>query len=295
MKFNNLLNKKGVVLGFCFLLAVLFLLLGSKCSNLYPFNGWDDFNSFYTVGSGFYNGLLPYRDLFEQKGPLLYFIFMFGYMISPGKFSGVFILEIIFLTFTLYVSSLIIDLLYDNKKDVWGKYFILLLYTVILVTSISFVEGGSSEEFNLLFGTISCYYIIKYFKMGDLIDISYKDLVINGICCGLSLMIKYTMVGLWFIMMAYICIKLIRVKRYRDAILKGLVFILAMLIPFSCFIIYFCLNNGLKDFLDTYFYINIFKYRSDGGLLLNIIFALKHILTAIFSNIFLVIALYSIF
>ena len=64
---------------------------------MYPFNGWDDFNSFYTVGSGWANGLIPYKDLFEQKGPLLYLIFMIGYLMSPYKFIGVFGIEVIFL------------------------------------------------------------------------------------------------------------------------------------------------------------------------------------------------------
>ena len=224
---------------FCFLLAFILLLLCSKCSFLYPFNGWDDFNSFYTMASGWANGLIPYRDLFEQKGPFLYIIFMIGYFISPGKFSGIFILEVIFLGIILYISSKIVEMFIDEKKYPKGKYLILLLYGVLMTTSISFVEGGSSEEFNLLFTTITIYYIVKYLKNGELVDISYKHLIICGLCCGLSLMIKYTTVGLWFIMMAYICIKLFTLKRYKEAIFKGIIFIVMMLIPFGIFSIYF--------------------------------------------------------
>ena len=125
--FKNINNKKLVMFLFCFLLAFILLLLCSKCSFLYPFNGWDDFNSFYTLASSWANGLIPYRDLFEQKGPLLYLIFMIGYFISPGKFTGMFILEIIFFGLVLYVSSKIIDMFIDEKKYPKGKYLILLL------------------------------------------------------------------------------------------------------------------------------------------------------------------------
>ena len=74
--FRDKKNEKLLVIFFCFLLSFLLLMLCSKCSFLYPFNGWDDFNSFYTVGNSWAKGLIPYRDLFEQKGPLLYLIFI---------------------------------------------------------------------------------------------------------------------------------------------------------------------------------------------------------------------------
>ena len=288
-------NKNLFLLFFCFVISFIMLMLCSKCSFLYPFNGWDDFNSFYTIGSGWANGLIPYRDLFEQKGPLLYLIFMIGYLISPGKFIGVFVIEVIFLTLNLYFSSKIVDLLIGDRNDYKGKYLILFLYTLMLTTSISFVTGGSSEEFNLLFVTISVYYIIKYFKNSDLINIGYKDLIICGLCCGLSLMIKYTTVGLWFIMMAYVCIKLVRFKRIKDAILKGIVFIISMFVPFLMFSVYFYINDSLFDFLNVYFYINVFKYSSDMGIFMNIIKAFSSILSAFFSNIPLVVVFYLVF
>ena len=293
--FKNINNKKLVMFLFCFLLAFILLLLCSKCSFLYPFNGWDDFNSFYTMASGWANGLIPYRDLFEQKGPFLYIIFMIGYFISPGKFSGIFILEVIFLGIILYISSKIVEMFIDEKKYPKGKYLILLLYGVLMTTSISFVEGGSSEEFNLLFTTITIYYIVKYLKNGELVDISYKHLIICGLCCGLSLMIKYTTVGLWFIMMAYICIKLFTLKRYKEAIFKGIIFIVIMLIPFGIFSIYFYMNDALIDFLDVYFYINIFKYSYESNFILNLLMGFYNIFLVFFSNFTVVGIFYLIF
>jgi len=294
-KFFNFIKDKWKTFGYCFLISFVMLMLCSKCSFLYPFNGWDDFNSFYTVGSGWANGLLPYRDLFEQKGPLLYLIFMIGYLISPEKFSGVFVLEVIFLTFTLYFSSKIIDLFIDNKKDKRGKYLILLLYGIMITTSVSFVDGGSSEEFNLLFVTISIFYLIKYLKNDRLENISYRDLIICGLCCGCSLMIKYTPIGLWFMMMTVICIKLLKLRRFKDAIIKGFVFVISMIIPLFGFMIYFYFNHGLYDFLNTYFYINIFRYSLDLSFLENILSVCKNIFAAFFSNIPLVIIFYILF
>ena len=55
--------------------AVVTITAVSTCSPLFPFNPWDDANCFFTVGRGITKGLVPYRDLYEQKGPLLYFIY----------------------------------------------------------------------------------------------------------------------------------------------------------------------------------------------------------------------------
>ena len=52
--------------------AAVTITIVSACSPLYPFNPWDDANCFFTVGRGIIHGLVPYRDLYEQKGPLLY-------------------------------------------------------------------------------------------------------------------------------------------------------------------------------------------------------------------------------
>ena len=48
-----------------------------------------DGNAFFTMGKGMFNGKVPYKDLFEQKGPLLYLIYGIGYLISHDTLLGV--------------------------------------------------------------------------------------------------------------------------------------------------------------------------------------------------------------
>ena len=73
---KKVLNKKNILIAlYAFLIAFLTLMLASKNSFLYPFNDWVDANAFFTVGKSMFHGIVPYKDLFEQKGPLLYFIY----------------------------------------------------------------------------------------------------------------------------------------------------------------------------------------------------------------------------
>ena len=94
------------LIGGCSLLSLGFLLITTKSSPLYPINDWVDPHAFFTMGKGMMNGLVPYRDLFEQKGPLLYLIYGIGYLINNTNFLGVFILEVLFFTiFLLFFTT----------------------------------------------------------------------------------------------------------------------------------------------------------------------------------------------
>ena len=75
------------------LCATLALLIATSSSPLYAANFWTDTNIYFTIGRGMTRGLLPYRDLFDHKGPLLFMLYALGAAISDTSFIGVFILE----------------------------------------------------------------------------------------------------------------------------------------------------------------------------------------------------------
>ena len=85
-KLSNYLDNKKVILAIFLIVSILTLLICSKNSPLYPYNDWVDGNAFFTMGKGMFNGKVPYKDLFEQKGPLLYLIYGIGYLISHDTF-----------------------------------------------------------------------------------------------------------------------------------------------------------------------------------------------------------------
>ena len=72
--------------------AAVVLLICSKSSPLYPLNDWVDANTFLTIGRGSLHGKVPYRDLYEQKGPVLYFIHTLAAWISEDSFLGVWLI-----------------------------------------------------------------------------------------------------------------------------------------------------------------------------------------------------------
>lgn len=53
---------------------------------------------FLSVGREILNGKVIYRDLFEHKGPLTYFIHAAAALISETSFLGIYLIEIVSLT-----------------------------------------------------------------------------------------------------------------------------------------------------------------------------------------------------
>lgn len=244
-------NKKIII--YCFCISLLILLIASKSSPLYPFNDWCDANAFFTMGKGLFNGKVPFKDLFEQKGPLLYLIYGIGYLISNTTFLGVFILEVISSTIFLYISHKIINLYLKEKYS----YIVLPLFALLLYTAVSFKHGSSCEEFCFPMMMYSLYELLKYAKTNKITNLK---IYIVGIMAGLIFLTKYTVLGINFAFMLYLFISLLKQKNYKKAFTSPFIYIAGILTPLIPWLIYFGLNNAIKDFFNVYIFINLFSY-----------------------------------
>ena len=85
------MRNKGVCeILYFFLAAFLLMLFVTRSSFLYPCNDWCDANSYFSVGKALFHGKMPYRDVFDQKGMYLYFLYGLSYLVSHTTFLGVF-------------------------------------------------------------------------------------------------------------------------------------------------------------------------------------------------------------
>lgn len=232
------------------LISFLFITITSKLSPIYPINDWCDTNSFFTMGKAMVRGFSIYKDLFEQKGPLLYFIYGIGYLISNKSFFGVYLLEVI--SFSVFLRF--VDLILDVLKFKYNKLFLVFL-SFIITTSLSFYGGGSAEEFCLPF-IVYCFYLL--FKIFKGLDIGLNEFFINGLFFSFVFFIKFNLISFWF---GFFIICLLYYKK-NGLLKKILYFILGFLLPLLLFLIYFYYKNNLFDFIDVYFIKNIVNYNS---------------------------------
>lgn len=239
--------------------AIVTMTFVSMCSPLYPFNPWDDANCFLTLGRGIIHGLVPYRDLYEQKGPLLYFIYAFAALISESSFIGALLFE--YAAASVYaIFSWKIAKLFTKPS----KYAVLLVPILLAInyTTKMFNYGGNAEELCFPLLTVALYFALRSIVTGDGLP-SNREAVICGLIAGALFWIKYTFLG--FIIGLCIYILVISIKHKQMARLWSLIWrfiagFIALSVPI---LIYFVANGSLDSLWEAYFYNNIFLYQTD--------------------------------
>lgn len=277
------MKKKNVLkLILIFIIGAVFITVMSKNSFLFRFNDWWDANAFMTVGKSIWNGVVPYRDLFEQKGPYLYFIYALAALISNKTFIGVYFLELLAMFINLIFVRKIIKLFYKDEKY---SFLGILLYCFLAFFNFTFGHGGSAEEFTLPLMFISMYYYIKYLKDKKTDSIDKKILLFNGIIAGIVFWIKYSLLGFWFIFAATMCLIPLFKKDIKQALMNALIFIVGMLIATIPCLIYFGINNAIDDLFKIYLLVNMTSYATKMSLLSKIWKMIYILLGNIFGNI----------
>lgn len=247
-----------------FIFATILITIFSYCSPLYPFQTWVDPNCFFTVGKSILDGIVPYRDLYEQKGPLLYFMHTFASLISYRTFIGVYLLEIIAAWAFLSISYKLINLFNKNKHSL----FITIICGIVIYSSPCFVSGDSAEEF--------CLPLIAYTLYIGLKTIINKSAItpLQAFCIGITascvLWIKFSITGFYFGWIIYLIYFYIKNKWAYKILSSFLYAFLGLAISSIPIITYFIYNNALYVMLETYFYNNSTMYWSSDSIIINL-------------------------
>lgn len=259
---ENILNKKRLNLYALiiplFLITVFFCVaVNSKNSFLYSFNDSFDVHCFVTTAKAMLRGDILYRDIYEQKGPMLYFIYMIGLKITDSSFLGVYLIESLFFSvFILFVfktAKLYID------KDL-PCTVIAIITAVISSSTKCFLAGGQCEELSLPFLAVTLYLVLRYFKKDYPNRISAFHIIIIGICFSVLFWMKYVMVGLFIGLVLAIIILQIKNKKSGYIFLYAFEFLIGFAIGSLPVIIYFYRHNAFGELWECYFYNLIFKY-----------------------------------
>lgn len=272
------INRKYYEIGYFVLAAFLILLFASRSSFLYPYNDWNDANSYFSVGKALFNGKVPYRDVFDQKGMYLYFFYGLAYLVSHTTFAGVFLMELVLAAFDLAGICRILEL-YVKKKTAW---ILTPMVLAVSFASYSFYWGGSAEEVCLPFLIWGLYLSLSYFKKDyPQKEMPKKTLFIGGLLAGMIANIKFTSLGFFFAWMMCIAFAYLARKDFWGAVKACLVFLLGMLIPFLPWAVYFAANHALYYWYWGYVWVNVFAYsnlNSEGPGLFERIYLLAKIL-----------------
>ena len=260
--------------------AIITLTFVSTCSPLYPFNPWNDINCFFTLGRGIIHGKVPYRDLYEQKGPILYFIYAFAAFISEKSFVGAWIVECIMASVYAVFSWKTVKLFTEPPK------FAVFLMPVLIGITYNlrmFNYGGNAEELCFPLLSIAFYIGLKAIVQGDGLPAD-REALICGIITGILFWIKYTFIGFMGGFCFYILV--LTIKRKNFSKLWSLVwrFAAGFIIVTTPVLIYFAVTGSLKYLWEAYFF-NIVRFHNSSKQAegLAAIPVIKHIYSPVYS------------
>ncbi|MBQ8343557.1 MAG: glycosyltransferase family 39 protein [Clostridia bacterium] len=240
--------------------ALLISLFAFGGSPFFPINEWSDPNCFLTVGRAMLDGKVMYRDIYEQKGPYVYFLHALAALISDRSFLGVWLMEIVNLFFSMLLIAKIVGV-YGHKKSVCAVVATLIGASVAFSYAMS--TGDSVEEFVSPLYLWLLYITVKNIKTEK--EFSARQYLLIGVTAGIVFWSKFTVIGIYLGWFAYFVWRSIRRKAYRE-IGKSVLWIACgvLLATLPC-LIYFLATGAFADWMQVYLYDNLFLYSPKGN------------------------------
>lgn len=247
------------LLPIAFILATCILMICSQNSFLYQINEAVSINMYLTIGKEMKCGKIPYLDIVDQKGPVLFFLYELITMISESGYVAVYLTEIIALGLFLFFFAQTLSL-YQRHRG--------LLCCAMLVMGVATCVSGSffagnPEELMLWLIMYMLFSVLRAIKENRLL--LPIEAFMNGVGAAIVFWTKFTALGVCAGTVVFIVIKYLLDK---NAGLKELIkvsgqFLLGVLVVSGFIIGYFVVNHALKDMLSIYIFGNVFRY-SDG-------------------------------
>lgn len=294
------LSRRGALLR-CAPVLVCFLcaLLTSLHFALFPFSNQTpgtDSAVFLYIGRAMRGGALPYRDVFDHKGVLLYFIEYLGYCLGFGRRIGVWLLEVGHIFAAAWLCYKTARLFLPSRS--------LSCLTVFLVYNLNarlFQGGNLTEEYALPWIALTVYIVLAYFVTGSY---SPGSIVAIGLGFGAVFWLRVNMVGVWGALLLAVMLRFIRERDFASLLRCALLFLAGFALVSAPVLLYHLATGTLDEMLAYYFVFN-FSYTASragagimpfarsfwsaaavSGLLVLLSLALRPRLTALWVNAF---------
>ena len=241
----------------CFVVALAVITICSGSSFLYVFIPLNDTKDSFSVGKSIFGELVPYRDMYAQKGIMLYFIYGLASLISIGTFRGVFVMEILAAFFSMLAILKTYQLFLEPRSF---PYILTPITGAVIYSAFNFSWGGSAEEFVFPFTMWGVYLSLRYFKSSYPDSMDYKTVLLTGILAGcvLNIRINPLVFFLGWMLMVFIA-DIIGERNVTKAVISCFVFLGGVITATIPWFIYLGVNHAIDDWFRMYFYKSVFE------------------------------------
>jgi len=213
---------------------------------------------FFMEGKAFIIGMRPYVEFSDFKGPLIWFIYGIGYLISPHNYLGMYVISGVFYALTLFFNYKTARIfLQSDQRSLAATLPMMFVYFFPW-----FHFETRSEDLMLLFVAITLYALFKRLYAENRNDPA--DFMMLGGCFTALVLMKYNIAAVQGV--AVLIALWDQYKNKRSLAQPfGWMIVIAVLIA-APFIIYFIMTDTLHAFFHNYF---VLAYETvmneDGG------------------------------
>lgn len=253
VKIKDWLSKRAYLL-FFLIISIWFMGFASYTSPLFYFDYSPDNNCFFTVGKALMHGILPYKDVFEQKGPYVYLIHGIASLFNGHSLLGMFPFEVLSLFLSMYIVYKIARM-YTYQLAACAIAILMPLFQLFH----PYYNYGDTVESLLFAAMLSLIYTLLKADRNQFV-IARWDWTLQGFLVGLTFLMKYTLLGGWIIF--YLAMFGYYVKKKMWPEISKLIgwSALGFAIAVGPWLIFFLATHSLGDFFHVYFYENMHIY-----------------------------------
>lgn len=210
-----------------------------------------DSSIFVYIGDRVLEGAIPYRDVWDHKGPLIYYIDAIGLAVADGSRWGVWFMEL-----AAVVSAALISFsLFKRAFGVWPALFASTLF--VLELRLVLDKGNLTEEYALPFQFLLLWLILRV--------VEYRRPIIYlaiGVLAAMCFLLRPNIVGIPLalgLMLLWQGLRAQNMETLRDLALIAV----GGLLVIGLVAIYFYAAGALTDLWDAVFTFN-FAYNAEG-------------------------------
>ncbi len=242
-----------VIIFFAFL-SFIWCMFTITCANFLNDFQVGDFAIFSALGMSVEKGLVLFRDVFDHKGPLQFFIYAFAHYTGCFKLT-VFLLEVVACTIDLFYIYKI-NRLFRLKG--YACYLPIIVFLFLLYATAG--GGGRPECYSLPLTFCFLYFVLKCVVEDR--NLKLAQFFWGGVFIGLHFMLKANNAAITCGLIIAVCILSVSKMNIMEVCKKSIVFFVGIVIVLLPFYIYFLKHEAVQYFLDATFLHNV-KYATD--------------------------------
>ena len=221
-------------------LVFLLLMFFSIATNPFANTSTGDSSFFSYIGRRWCEGYVPYRDYFDHKGPMIFFINMLGQL--PGHyFFFLWLIECAFVVLSIYAIYKFVKKWFPNVENLAVQ----LPVAALVWSFLSSCYGNMNESYAFLFILLPLLSLLGNILRGS--EVTKLESFLHGCAFMAIFLFRANMVIIAFVVAIYYIHEFILTKSWKNLLCRGLLTAVGMAVILVPFVAYFYCKDALYD------------------------------------------------